>query len=295
MGEQNQWTLSTHEKFLTLKNHLLAFDKRITFNSINETKMQGYVKYLIKKGFRNTTIAKSLSFIKWFLRWASNKGYYSGNIHAAFRPKLKGTDGNSKEIIFLTQDEIRALSEYVFTDKQKYLERVRDVFLFSCFTGLRYSDTAKLTRHDIKNGFIQIVTQKTVDGIRIELNRHSQSILDKYKDIKFPGGKALPVISNVKMNEYLKELGQICGLNEPQRIVYFIGHSRHEEIYPKWALLTTHCGRRTFVVNALRLGIPAEVIIRWTGHSDYDAMKPYIKIVDELKQREMTKFDDIFK
>ena len=81
------------------------------------------------------------------------------------------------------------------------------------------------------------------------------------------------------------------GLDEPQRIVYFVGNARHEEVYPKWELLTTHCGRRTFIVNALYLGIPAEVIMKWMGHSDYDAMKPYIKIVDSLKEREMNKFN----
>ena len=71
------------------------------------------------------------------------------------------------------------------------------------------------------------------------------------------------------------------------------GNNRHKGIYQKWQLLTTHCGRRTFVVTAFQLGIPAEVIIRWTGHSDYKAMKPYLKIVDELKERYMSKFDNL--
>lgn len=66
----------------------------------------------------------------------------------------------------------------------------------------------------------------------------------------------------------------------------------YEEVYPKWALLTTHCGRRTFVVTALRLGIPVEVIMRWTGHSSFEAMKPYAKIVDEVKEKSMSRFDN---
>lgn len=294
MGEKNQWTPATYTKFASIREHFKAFDARLDFHTINDDKMQEYVKYLGKQGMRNTTIAKNLSFVRWFFRWAASKGYYKGTIHNTFKPKLKGTDGNSKEVIFLTQEEIEVLQNHKFGNGQGHLERVRDVFLFTCFTGLRYSDVAKLTRQDIKNGFIQIVTQKTVDGIRIELNKHSQAILDKYKGVDFPKNKALPVISNVKMNEYLKELGELCEINEPQRIVYFKGNVRHEEIYPKWQLMTTHCGRRSFVVNALRLGIPAEVIIRWTGHSDYKAMKPYVKIVDELKEQEMSKFDSMF-
>ena len=95
------------------------------------------------------------------------------------------------------------------------------------------------------------------------------------------------------MNDYLKELGQICEINEPQKVVFYQGSKRRESVFPKWQLLTTHCGRRTFVVNALRLGIPSEVIIRWTGHSDFKAMKPYVKIVDELKKQSMAKFDTL--
>lgn len=138
-----------------------------------------------------------------------------------------------------------------------------------------------------------MVTKKTVDGLRIELNKHSQAIIDKYKDYVFPGDKVLPIISNEKMNAHLKTLGQAVGLDEPTRIVYFKGNQRYEEVYPKWYLLTTHVGRRTFVVTALQLGIPVEVIMRWTGHSNFEAMKPYAKIVDELKEKSMSKFDSL--
>ncbi|PDP75522.1 hypothetical protein CLI79_03355 [Porphyromonas gingivalis] len=95
------------------------------------------------------------------------------------------------------------------------------------------------------------------------------------------------------MNAHLKTLGQVVGLDEPTRIVFFKGNQRYEEVYPKWYLLTTHVGRRTFVVTALQLGIPVEVIMRWTGHSSFEAMKPYAKIVDELKEKSMAKFDSL--
>lgn len=252
-----------------------------------------HIQYLNQKNLRNTTIAKHLAFVRWFLRWAAQKGYYNGTVHDTFKPKIKGIDGNSKEIIYLTQSEIKTLETHQFLPTQSALERVRDVFLFCCFTGLRYSDVAKLKRTDIKDGFIEVVTKKTNDGLRIELNKHSQAILDKYKEIPLPGDLALPVISNVKMNAYLKTLGQVCGIDEPTRIVYFQGNKRFEDVLPKWALLTTHCGRRTFVVTALQLGIPSEVIMKWTGHSDFSAMKPYVKIVDELKARAMTRFDNL--
>lgn len=293
VGEKNQWTPSTYQKFRTLRHHLKSFDPELSFDGLTETKLQDLIAYYYKKGHRNTTIARQIAYIKWMLRWASQKGYYHGCLHNTFKPKLKGISVDSKEIIYLSQEELKQLQDFQFQPMQDALERVRDVFLFQCFTGLRYSDVAKLRRSDIKRGVLHVVTKKTADGLRIELNKHSQAILEKYQDFEFPGDKALPVISNVKMNVHLKMLGQVVGLDEPTRIVYFKGNKRYEEVYPKWNLLTTHVARRTFVVTALQLGIPVEVIMRWTGHSNFEAMKPYAKIVDELKERSMLKFDQL--
>lgn len=292
MGKKNEWTAGTHEKFHALRNHLETFDKGLDLATFDEAKAQLFVSYLHGRGFRNTTIKGKVSFLKWFLRWASENGFYHGNAHQVFKPRLKGTSVDSREIIFLTKDEVRRLEEMTFNESQAALERVRDVFLFCCFTGLRYSDAKKLTRYDIRDGMVVFVTKKTVDGIRVELNKHSQAILDKYKDAPFPGNLALPVISNEKMNAHLKDLGKLAGIDTPTRIVYFKNNVRHEEVFPKWQLLTTHVARRTFVVNALRLGIPPEVIMRWTGHSSFEAMKPYMKIIDEVKRSAMSRFDD---
>ena len=168
---------------------------------------------------------------------------------------------------------------------------MRDVFCFCCFTSLRYSDAANLKRINVFPGYIQITTVKTHDLLRIELNDYAQAILDKYKDSNFPHGLVLPVISNQRMNEYLKEMGEICGLNTPETITYYKGNKRIDEVYPKWALLGTHAGRRTFICNALMMGIPPQVIMKWTGHSDYKAMKPYIDITDSAKADAMKKFN----
>lgn len=233
-----------------------------------------------------------MSFVRWFLRWACSNNYYNGILHEQYKPRFKGID--CKEVIFLSWEELQTFLNYKFPENRNSLSCVRDVFCFCCFTGLRYSDVARLRPCDIKRTakpFISIVTQKTQDRLQIELNKYALQILDKYKNICFPKGIALPVISNVKMNEYLKEAGEIAGINEPTRIVYYKGNKRYEEVLPKYALLTTHCGRRTFVVNALRIGIPAPVIMEWTGHSSFKAMKPYMKIVDAAKAENMSKFD----
>jgi len=119
----------------------------------------------------------------------------------------------------------------------------------------------------------------------------STAILNKYKDVVFENHKVLPVITNQKMNDYLKELAELAGIDEPVHETYYKGNQRIDEVTSKYALLGTHAGRRTFICNALALGIPAQVVMKWTGHSDYKAMKPYIDIADDIKANAMSKFD----
>lgn len=292
-GTANNWVPATYTKFGSLRKHLYAYMPKQRLNQLTKDNLQGFIQYLQSEGQMNTTISKYMSYVRWFLRWACNNGYYNGLLHEQYKPRFKGID--CKEVIFLSWEELQTFLNYKFPENRSSLSCVRDVFCFCCFTGLRYSDVARLRPCDVKRTakkpFISIVTIKTEDSLHIELNKYALQILDKYKNIHFPKGLALPVISNAKMNEYLKEAAEAAGIDEPVRIVYFKGNKRFEEVSPKYALLTTHCGRRTFVVNALRLGIPAPVIMEWTGHSDYKAMKPYIKIVDAAKAENMSKFD----
>lgn len=290
-GRQNNWTDSTFEKFAAVKNHLTNFREGLTFEFFDERGLNDYVGYLRDvKEMRNSTIGKQLSFLKWFLRWAFKKGVHQNNAYDSYKPKLKSTQ---KKIIFLTWDELNRLREFKIPSNKQALERVRDVFLFQCFTGLRYSDVFNLRRSDIKDDHIEVTTVKTSDSLIIELNNHSKAILDKYKDVAFENDKVLPVITNQKMNDYLKELAELAGIDEPVRQTYYRGNERIDEVTPKYALLGTHAGRRTFICNALALGIPPQVVMKWTGHSDYKAMKPYIDIADDIKANAMSKFNQL--
>ena len=290
-GRQNDWTNSTYEKFAAVKNHLTNFREGLTFEFFDERGLNDYVGYLRDvKEMRNTTIGKQLSFLKWFLRWAYKKGVHQNNAYDSYKPKLKSTQ---KKIIFLTWDELNRLREFKIPSNKQALERVRDVFLFQCFTGLRYSDVFNLRRSDIKDDHIEVTTVKTSDSLIIELNNHSKAILDKYKDVAFEDDKVLPVITNQKMNDYLKELAEMAGIDEPVRQTYYKGNERIDDVTPKYALLGTHAGRRTFICNALALGIPPQVVMKWTGHSDYKAMKPYIDIADDIKANAMSKFNQL--
>ena len=134
---------------------------------------------------------------------------------------------------------------------------------------------------------IEVTTVKTADSISIELNKVTKAILEKYKDTP------LPNYTNQAMIRDIKELCKLAGINEEIRVTTYKGNVRTDKIQPKWELVGTHTGRRTFIVNALSLGITPNIVMKWTGHSDYKAMKPYIDIVDSIKASSMTKFDGL--
>lgn len=95
------------------------------------------------------------------------------------------------------------------------------------------------------------------------------------------------------MNRDIKELCRLAGIDEEIRVTTYKGNIRKDEIHPKWELVGTHTGRRTFIVNALSLGIPPNVVMKWTGHNDYKSMKPYIDIVDSIKAESMAKLNGL--
>lgn len=287
-GKLNDWTSATYEKFAALRNHLFTFDKKLTFDKFDEDGIANFIDYLGKKGMKNSTINKQLGFLRWFLRWCYEKGYHTNHTFEYYKPKLKNT---TKRVVFLTAEELNTLETFQIPDKYVALGPVRDVFLFTCYTGLRYSDACNLTWDDIHNGKIEIVTVKTSDRLLIEINSKAQAILDKYAEIHFPNKKVLPVVSNQKMNKHLHTLCKLAGIDESIKSTHYEGNKRVDEVHPKYELIGTHCGRRTFICTALAKGIPPSVVMKWTGHSDYKAMKPYIDIADEVKSEYMKQFD----
>jgi integrase len=289
VGGMNNWADTTCKEFKVLQNHIISYDKDISLDKINDNYLQGFMTHLFAIPLKNITARNKIQNFKQFLKWAYKNNYYNGKAHETFEPKLKGISSKLRPVIFLTWNELQHL--YYLKMPEKTLEYIKDVFCFCCFTGLRYSDVKKLQKVDIKETFFNVISKKDVDPLKIELNDYSRAIIDKYADVSFPNNRALPVYSCWEMNRNLKIIGKIAEFNDYIRKVYFVGSRRYENTYPKWELLTTHVGRKTFIVNAIFLGISTEVVMKWTGHADYAAMKPYIEIVDSLKEREMKKFN----
>ncbi|MBO4689401.1 MAG: tyrosine-type recombinase/integrase [Paludibacteraceae bacterium] len=284
---QNNWSDNTQKNFASLAFHLKRFNSKLSVAEFDKTQMRLFHNYMIENHYNNNTIRKIFKSLRQFVKWLIENNYEIGDAEQ-YTMRIKGLQDNHV-VVYLTWEELLHL--YAMPIKEHYLEQARDVFCFCCFTSLRYSDVANLHRSDVKPNTIEVITQKTAEPLSIDLNNYSRAILSKYKDRVFEDNRALPVCSNQKMNSFLKEVAKQAKLDTEIRKVHYSGSQRIENVYKKWELITTHCGRRTFIVNALYLGIPAEVVMKWTGHADYKAMKPYIAIVDDLKSREMQKFN----
>ena len=290
-SKKNSWQYSTVQKFNTLGEHIKAYKEQPRFEDFDDRGLTAFVSVLLEKeGLSNTTVMKQLGYLKWFLQWAATNKYHNVMDFKTYKPHLVMS---KKRVIFLTVDEIKKLLATEIPASRPALERVRDVFVFCCFTGLRHSDAYNLRRSDILDDAIVVTTIKTADDLVIDQNNVSRRILEKYKDFPFPDNKALPVISNQKMNDFLKDLCLLAGFTEEIRITTYHGGQRKDEVIPKYKLITTHAARRSFICNSLAAGIPVNVVMKWTGHSDYKSMKPYIDVADTIKAKEMDKMNGL--
>ena len=283
---ESGWSRGTVLKHQRLLKEWKMFKPKMTLEQISEDTLNAFREFQTSLGHQNETTKKKLSMSKWFFRWMVSKGILNNINFMTYRPKLKKA---TRPVVFLTWDELMRVYTHVFPEEKKYLARVRDVFCFCCFSSLRYSDAYALKKAAVYDDALHVITQKTNTSLTIELNKYTRAILSRYEDL--PGEKALPVISNQKMNTYLKEVCFECGIDEVLTDTYYIGTKKVEETHEKWEMVGTHCGRRTFICNALMMGIAPNVVMKWTGHSDYKAMKPYIDIADEAKKNAMKLFD----
>ena len=309
----NSWSDSTLRMVNTFKNHMLKFKKAKSFNYFDRDGLNAFIIYLRETAsLQENTVKKQYKNLLWFMNWAIRKGYTREATIQTYKPKFKLAD---KPVIFLDQDELFTMYKFKIpkngtkvklkdhkgneyekvVEEAGALEKTRDMFCFCAFTSLRYSDMAELRRANIDGDVMHITTQKTHDSLDINLNPMAQAILAKYAGEHFPGDRALPVISNQKMNQYLKDLCELCGFNKPISETCYRNGRRETEVFPKWAKIGTHAGRRSFICFALSTGIPPEVVMKWTGHSDYKSMKPYIDIATKTKSDAMKKISDAWK
>ena len=282
------WSLSTWKKMKTHKRHLLEWPPFNSFSGFTKRNLTAFLAHLTGDlGMSNTTAFREIGYLRWFLYWADEQGYATGSEWRSFRPRLKQPE---KPVVFLTWDELMRVRDYAHPTAGHDL--VRDLFLLQCFTGLRWSDVSELRWADVTPDAIRVTTQKTTDALTIELNKWSREVLDRQPK-GVPTDRVFPRIPNQVANRYIKHICRECDIDAPVREVTFRGMAREDAIVPKWQLMSTHAGRRTFICNALALGVPPTMIMRWTGHKDYRSMSPYIGVAEDEKKKAMAAFDKL--
>jgi len=256
-----------------IENYENTQNKKYQVHEIDFNYIKSITEYMASLGLLNSTINRRLKHIKGFVTKARKKGC---SINPTYQNYTWGTDDT--EVTALTMEELKMLED-IDLSRKPYLERVRDVFLFACYTGLRYSDFSKLKTINIKNGVIRMTATKTKTNQIIPLSSKAKMVIEKYQTEK--SDYALPVPSGQKFNEYIKEVCKIAGLKEDVEKVRFSGSKEVIEVKPRYHTISAHVARKTFVTLSLELGMKAEEIMPITGHKDYKSFKRYVNLTEK--------------
>lgn len=269
---------STYQKYEVTRKHLVNFIQYkynlsdIALKEINLMFITDFEVYLKTIGKCNSnTTAKFMQFFKRIVLIARNNGLIVGDPFANYKIRLQRVDRG-----YLTEDEIKKILELNLVSER--LEHVRDLFLFSCFCGLAYIDVAGLRKEHIRKSFdgnLWIMTKRVKTGIdvNVPLLDIPKMILDKYKD-KLPNGKILPVISNQKLNSYLKEIADLTGIKKN---------------------LTFHLARHTFATTTtLGKGVPIETVSKMLGHTNIETTQIYARITNSKISSDMKGLSEQF-
>lgn len=271
-------TIATYRKYEVTRRHLAEFIQskyNLSDISIKEitpmfiTDFELYLRTICKCGF-NTT-AKFMQFFKRIILIVRNNGILIDDPFANYKIRLEKVDRG-----YLTEDEIKIILKKKMVSER--LEQVRDVFIFSCFSGLAYVDVANLKEDNIRKSFdgnLWIITkcQKTNIDVNVPLLDIPKMILEKYK-AKLPNGKVLPIISNQKLNAYLKEIANVCGIKKN---------------------LIFHLARHTFATTTtLAKGVPIEAVSKMLGHTNIETTQIYARITNNKISNDMQGLDKKF-
>ncbi len=264
-----------------LLKHLTEFSItrrfKLNFENVTIEFYEQFQDYLInEKKLLNNTFGKQIKTLKTFLNLATEKGI---NTNLAYKSRLFKAPQETIDHIFLNDEELDKIHKTDFGEKL-YLDRVRDQFLIGCHTGLRFSDFTQLKKENYREtnygSVFNVITYKTDERVIIPIKPIVKGIWDKYN------GNLPRPISNQKMNEYLKEIGQIAGISNMEIVKKKSGLDVRQTIQPKHELISTHTARRSFATNAFLSGIPAISIMKFTGHKTESSFMKYIKVTQSI-------------
>jgi integrase len=271
---------NTVKSYVTTFNHLQSYAHLnkifLDYSSITLNFYNSFVNYLMHDlNLSQNTIGKHIQVFKTFMNEATDRGY---NKKLEFRGRKFKRLAEPVESIYLNKEELEKIRLLDLTEKPT-LERVRDLFIIGCYTGLRYSDFTQIRPENIKfedgGTYINILTQKTSTKVVIPLNPIVINILKKYNGF-------IPVpLTNQKMNQYLKVIGEMAGITNKISITRTKAGVRTKTAIPKYKLIHTHTCRKSFATNAFLSGVPTLAIMKITGHTTENQFLKYVKISEE--------------
>ncbi|MEI8226568.1 MAG: site-specific integrase [Bacteroidota bacterium] len=263
-------TLAVIRDFCTVNNRKLSLDE------ITQDFYQDLVTYFFtdRKLTRNT-VGKYIKNIKAFMNYCNSKGLTANADYKKFEVYKE-----QQLISYLTIDELKTLKSVEL--KTETQQHVRDLFLFMCFTGLRYSDTQKITPGNIRHGYIMFTTVKTKTPQGTPIIAQAMEILEKYNC-------SLPKVSIKTYNDTIKDIGGRAGFTKETTKIRFIGADRVEIKKPMNEFFSSHLAKRTFISIFFRGGGHMETIMKTTGNKDRKTMKHYLAIENQDVKNEVNK------
>ena len=271
--DYNKRLLQDFQDYYKLKLRLGNFDDKI-YNK--------FLKYCIEiKDHSANTVHRNVGLLKTFLYWALSKKYtYNNNFINFKKPPKFRTDE-----IALNYQQVEEIYLYDFS-KNKRLERVRDLFVFGCVTGMRFGNYSRISKQDIQGDFIRVVDLKSKSKkLSIPLNSISKAILEKYNYI-------LPNISNQKMNEFIKEVFKEMKFTEDIKKTMKYGDELVDKKSEFWERISSHTARRSFITIMKNNKVPDKVIMSYTGHTSLEVFNNYYRPSEEDKVNYM---NEVFK
>jgi site-specific recombinase XerD len=276
-----EYAPGTLERYTTSLKHTIEFMQwKYNISDIDITKIDhafitDYEFWLRSvRNCANNTAVKYLKNFNKIIKLCLANDWLDKNPFANYKSKVKEV-----ERVYLTEEEIQSILNKDF--KTERLSLVRDIFLFSCFTGLAYIDVKNLTKSHISYGidgekWIFTHRQKTESASKIPILPVTQMIIDKYENHPqcHNESKLLPILSNQKMNAYLKEIASVCKIEKE---------------------LTFHIARHTFATTVtLTNGVPIESVSKMLGHKNLRTTQHYAKVLDRKVSEDMKLLKDKF-
>jgi site-specific recombinase XerD len=276
----------TIKGYTTTLHHLSEYSQlknvQLDFENINMDFYNDFTSYLIRNlGHSQNTVAKQIKTLKVFLNAATEEGY---NNNIIFRSKKFKRPTEDVTKIYLTTKEIDLMYDLDLSNIPR-LDKVRDLFVIGCYTGLRFSDFCELKPENIEGDILKIKTQKTGEIVMIPFKGRAREIFNKYNG-NFP-----TQMSNQKMNDYLKEIGEMAGITNEVMISKLKCGEMSNQTFKKFNLITCHCARRSFATNAHIAGLTDLSIMKITGHKTHKVFQGYIRFSQEENANNLLNHD----